>query len=208
LAESFGRKERGSRRLRGQDNPSRPLTSEQFRRIAHQEDNRSGKATMSALHGSCFDASALIKRYLQEDGSDIIRTYWNQRTSKYTTSLCFYETLTLLKVAHFYRKTLDRPGYYRATEDLCSWFAEVVLKEYPEPNFLSPKVFYDAQKMVDQYQLDLSDAFQIMSVKAGFDAHSIGDSRPILVTADKNLAKAARIEGIRVWSVLEEPPPP
>jgi predicted nucleic acid-binding protein len=28
-----------------------------------------------------------------------------------------------------------------------------------------------------------------------------------LVTADKKLAKAARAEGLRVWSVLEEPTP-
>jgi hypothetical protein len=60
--------------------------------------------------------------------------------------------------------------------------------------------------MIDKYQLDLSDAFQILSVKA-FAPHMIGGSRTILVTADKELAKAARAEGLRVWSVLEEPAP-
>jgi hypothetical protein len=57
--------------------------------------------------------------------------------------------------------------------------------------------------------LDLSDAFQIVSVKESFGAHMWrGDSRTILVTADRKLAKAARAEDLRVWSVLEEPAPP
>jgi hypothetical protein len=102
---------------------------------------------------------------------------------------------------------LDRESYHKATLDLCSWFSEVVLKDYPEPQFLSPNVFFDAQKMVDKYQLDLSDAFQILSIKTGFAAHMTGGSQTILVTADKGLAKAARAESLRVWSVLEEPAP-
>ena len=164
---------------------------------------------MSAVHANCFDASALIKRYIQEKGSDIIRQYWQREAIKFTTSLCFYETLTLLKVNYLYRKKLDQADYRRANLDLCSWFGDVVLKEYPEPHFLSPKVFFEAQKMADQYQLDLSDGFQIVSVRDGFNAHLWwGESRTILVTADKKLAKAARAEGVRVWSVLEEPPPP
>jgi predicted nucleic acid-binding protein len=162
--------------------------------------------TGTAVRANCFDASALIKRYVHEQGSEIIHKYWEQEATKFTTSLCFYETLAQLKVCHFYRKTLDREGYHRATLDLCSWFAEVVLKDYPEPNFLSPGVFFEAQKMVDKYQLDLSDAFQILSVKA-FAPHMIGGSRTILVTADKELAKAALAEDLRVWSVLEEPAP-
>lgn len=159
--------------------------------------------TDTAVRANCFDASALIKRYVQEQGSDRIRKYWAQEATKFTTSLCFYETLTQLKVCHFYRKTLNREEYHRTTLDLCSWFAEVVLKDYPEPKFLSPSVFFEAKKMVDKYQLDLSDAFQILSVKA-FAPHMIGGSRTILVTADEELGKAARAEGLRVWSVLEE----
>jgi len=61
--------------------------------------------------------------------------------------------------------------------------------------------------MADQHQLDLSDAFQILSVKEGFFSRSCGDSQAILVTADRELAKAARVEGLSVWSVLDEPAP-
>jgi len=34
-----------------------------------------------------------------------------------------------------------------------------------------------------------------------------GDSTTILVTADRELAKAAKAEGLRVWSILDEPAP-
>ena len=129
---------------------------------------------------------------------------------KFTTSLCFYETLTLLKVNHFYKKTLNLQEYYKATLDLCSWFGAVVVPYYPEPKFLSSTVFFEGQKLVDKHQklkLDLSDAFQIISVKDGFASYIKGGSQTILVTADSKLAIAARSEGLRVWSVLEEPAP-
>jgi predicted nucleic acid-binding protein len=163
---------------------------------------------MSAIRRNCFDASALIKRYVREEGSDVIREYWSKEASKLTTSLCFYETLTLLKVNYFYRKNLTRENYNVATLDLCSWFTDTVLENYSEPNFLSPTVFLRSQKMAALYQLDLSDAVQILSVKESFGAYMWrDDSRTILVTADKKLAKAARAEALRVWSVLEEPAP-
>lgn len=59
----------------------------------------------------------------------------------------------------------------------------------------------------EKHGLDLSDAFQIHSVKEGFFSNMCGDSKTYLVTADKKLAKAARAEELRVWSVLEEPAP-
>jgi predicted nucleic acid-binding protein len=162
---------------------------------------------MSAVRANCFDASALIKRYVQEQGSEIIHRYWKQEATKFTTSLCFYETLTLLKVNHLYRKTLNREEYHKATLDLCSWFGDFVVPNYPEPKFLSSTVFFEAQKLVDKHQLDLSDAFQIITVKDGFASYLKNGSQTILVTADKELAKAARSEGLRVWSVLKEPAP-
>jgi predicted nucleic acid-binding protein len=46
-----------------------------------------------------------------------------------------------------------------------------------------------------KYTIDLSDAFQILSVKEGFYSPLIG---VILVTADQRLAAAARSESIKV----------
>ncbi len=155
---------------------------------------------------SCFDASALLKLYVPEEGSDILRDYWGHEPTKFTTSLCFYETLSMLKVCHFYRKTIDLTTYKNATLDLCSWFA-AVSESIRELLFLSPEVFFSAQKIAELHKLDLSDAFQILSLNEGFFSGMSGKSKTILVTADKKLANAARAEGLRVWHLLEEPIP-
>ena len=159
-----------------------------------------------AVRANCFDASALLKLYVQEDGSDILRAYWNREPTKFTTSLCFYEALTLLKVCHFYRGRIGSAEYKKATLDLCAWYG-AVSKKIPEPNFLSPEVFSAAQRTAETHGLDLSDAFQIHSVKEGFFSKMSEDSKTILVTADRGLAKAARAEGLRVWNIMEEPAP-
>ena len=159
-----------------------------------------------ALRANCFDASALLKRYVKEAGSETVRAYWARESTKFTTSLCFYEALTQLKVCHFYRRELDLEAYNKATLDLCSWY-RAVSERIPELNFLSPEVFFAAQRTAQTHGLDLSDAFQIHSVKEGFFSNLIGDSKTILVTADAKLAKAARTEGIDVWDILNEPAP-
>jgi len=61
--------------------------------------------------------------------------------------------------------------------------------------------------MVEKTTLDLSDAFQILSVKQGFYSVLDGDSKTILITGDKKLSKAAKKEGLRVWYFLGEPVP-
>ena len=160
----------------------------------------------TAARASCFDASALLKLYVQEDGSDKLREYWNSEPTKFTTSLCFYEALTLLKVCHFYRKILDVKAYKRATFDLCAWYG-AISENIPELNFLSPEVFFAAQRTAEKHKIDLSDAFQIHTVKEGFFSNLSADSRTILVSADRDLVKAARAEGLRVWSILDESPP-
>src|SRR5262249_17299376 len=144
---------------------------------------------LTAVHDSWFDASVLIKRYVKEEKSEVVRDYWNQNPNKLTTSICLYETLRLLKIK---RNKLDNTDYVNATLDLCSWFAEVVSKNSPEPNFLSAKVFFEAHQLGEKHGLDLSDAFQLLSMKAGFGAVARGESRPLLITADKKLAPAAQ----------------
>ena len=159
-----------------------------------------------AVRASCFDASALLKRYVDEDGSEALRSYWAREPTKFTTSLCFHEALTLLKVSHFYRKLLDRRQYRRATVDLCAWY-DAVSKDIPELSLLSPGVFVAALRISERHDLDLSDAFQIVSLKEGFFSVLSGESQTVLVTGDQALAEAARAEGLRVWNVLREPAP-
>jgi hypothetical protein len=50
-------------------------------------------------------------------------------------------------------------------------------------------------------------ALQLASLKYGNYASLARESKTVLTTADRELANAARAEGLRVWSVLDETPP-
>lgn len=160
----------------------------------------------TAARANCLDASALVKLHVDEVGSDIIRQYAETEPTRYTTPFCFFEALNVLKVKWLYRKEISKEKYHDASLTLTSWFS-LTSKRISDLDFTDPLVFMEVKKLSDQYSLDLSDAFQILSVKKGFFSSLARDLRTILVTADEGLAKAARNEGIRVWYFLTEPKP-
>jgi predicted nucleic acid-binding protein len=159
-----------------------------------------------AVRANCLDASALVKLYVKEDGSDILQRYFQNEATRYTTPLCFYEALTTLKVKWLYRKEITKDDYLILSFSMAAWFSHVS-RQIRDLDFLSPIVFRDARSIVERYGLDLSDAFQILSVKECFFSALASDSRTVLVTADKQLANAARQEGILAWYIMEEPSP-
>jgi hypothetical protein len=74
-------------------------------------------------------------------------------------------------------------------------------------DFTSPAILAESKRLVEKTTLDLSDTFQIISLKAGYFSRLVGDSKTVLVTGDIDLAKAARDEGLRVWYFLKERAP-
>jgi len=159
-----------------------------------------------AVRANCLDASALVKLYVREEGSDVLQRYFQDQATPYTTPLCFYEALTTLKVKWLYRKEITKDEHLKASFSMAAWFSHVS-KQVRDLDLLSPIVFRDARSIVERYGLDLSDAFQILSVKEGFFSALTADSRTVLVTADKELANGAKQEGILAWYILEEPLP-
>ena len=156
---------------------------------------------------NCFDASALVKLHVNEEGSDIMRGYFHNRApGGYTTPFCFYEALNVLKSKWLIRGEITRDEYFGSAKNLVTWFA-AISRRTPDIDFTNSSVFRDVQAVADRNSLDLSDAFQIVSVKSGYFSPLAGESRTILVTADEGLAKAARKESIRAWHVLGEPEP-
>jgi len=156
---------------------------------------------------NCFDASALIKVFTREQGSDLVRDYFNNRSpTKYTTPFCFYETLNVLKVKWLYRKEITKDEYTDAAFKLVAWF-EASTRHGSDIDLKNPIVFSKVRELAERHSLDLSDAFQIFSVKEGYFSCLINDSQTVLVTADEALAKAAKIEGVKSWYCLGWPEP-
>ena len=159
-----------------------------------------------SVRANFFDASALVKLYVEEAGSKELREYWAQESTKYTTHFCFYEALNALKVKWLYRKEINFNQYDSAASQLIVWFG-ATMRQIDDLDFISPSVLTSVGGLVTKYSIYFSDAFQILSVKEGFFSPLCGGSQTVLVTADKKLAKVARLEGLRVWNLMKEPPP-
>lgn len=159
------------------------------------------------VRANCLDASALVKVFSDEESSDIIREFFNNNApTRYTTPFCFYEALSVLKVKWLYRKVIDESVYRDSAFRLTAWYSRS-LTSTKDIDFHDPLVFHRVRSLAEKYSIDLSDAFQIVSVKFGYFSHLIEESTTLLVTADKRLSAVARAEGIKVWYFPAEPLP-
>ena len=159
-----------------------------------------------AARADFFDASALVKIYSDEPCSDVARDYFGSRATKYTTPFCFYEAMNVLKGKWKHKGQLTIDQYLDAAFRLTAWYGASSSK-VRDLNFTEPATFAEAKKIAERSQLDLSDAFQILSVKKGYFSVLVNESSTVLVTADKELADAARAESLRAWNLMLEPAP-
>jgi predicted nucleic acid-binding protein len=158
------------------------------------------------LRANFFDASALVKVYSDEAASVIVRDYWRVSATKYTTPFCFYEAMNVLKSKWKFKSQITLSQYLEATFQLTAWYG-ASSAQVEDLDFADPQTFAETRLLAERNELDLSDAFQIMSVKRGYFSDLVNGSATVLVTGDNHLASAARSEGLRVWNILLEPPP-
>lgn len=147
-----------------------------------------------------------MKLLVDEDGSDVVRDYISKHSVFITTQLCFAETLGALKVKLTHR-LLSREKYLDACAELMAHLKEQTL-EIHDIGISESSTFDDVERIASKHKLDVSDAYQLVTLNRGFFSTLHGDSKTILITADKELAAAARIEGLRVWDCLREAEPP
>lgn len=165
-----------------------------------------GRVSAGDCRASLFDASALVKVFSNEPGTDIVRPYFDSETTKYTTPFCFYEALNVLKGKWLYKKQLTKDEYLNAAYRLSVWFGASSQK-IRDIEFVELMKFAKLKNLVESTSLDLSDCFQILSIKDGYFSPLIKNSATILVTADKQLSIVAMGEGLKVWYFMEGPVP-
>jgi predicted nucleic acid-binding protein len=71
----------------------------------------------------------------------------------------------------------------------------IKIKEYPLENLHE---FEKLEHLTEKYNIDISDGLQLLSIKETILSKFVGGSETTLITADENLAKAAKEEGIKV----------
>jgi predicted nucleic acid-binding protein len=162
-----------------------------------------------------LDASAIVKLFVDEVGSDALRMYFNNESHFFTTSICFAEALGVLKSMRFYRKMpITDEQYFCACEELLAYASDNTIK-IEDVEIKDSMVFVKVENLVRKHNkdkpkdvtIDISDAFQIAAVQQNYFSRFDNDSKPILITGDSSLAEAARSEGLRVWNCVAETPP-
>jgi len=156
-----------------------------------------------------LDASALVKLVAddaaEEPGRDALRKYYRDHASRYATSYSVTEALSAFK-RKFLHRQIDQNDYIKYVK----YFINDVIGgnlEIDEVDILRPIVMNEAERLIKKHDIDFLDVFQIVTILHG-KFHVLGpDSKSILITADKDLAKAARAEGARVWECTSEPAP-
>jgi predicted nucleic acid-binding protein len=160
---------------------------------------------MTDIRTHYLDASAIVKLLVDEDGSPVLKAYFGQHSVFSTTWLCFAETLGVLKLK-FLRKLIDQERYLSACEELMAHLRGQSL-EIDDVGISHRSTFDEVEQLAKKHSLDISDAYQLVTLRRGVFSRMTGASRPILITADDALAVAARAEGLRVWHCLRESAP-
>ena len=159
-----------------------------------------------APRANCFDASALVKAWVDEPDCGPARLYFNTRSPMtYTTPFCYFETLSTMK-RKWLRGDITREIYLNAAFGVTVWF-QAASRKVKDLDLTHPPTFARAREIVERYEIDLSDAFQILSVKEGYSSPLVNESQTLLVTADRRLAEVATSEGLKAWYCLEGPVP-
>jgi predicted nucleic acid-binding protein len=113
------------------------------------------------------------------------------------------EALGALKLK-FLRKRISEAEYLKYVKKLLLVVGNTF--QIDELDVLLPVVIKEFEQLVGKYKLDFIDCLQIATLKHGKYRIFDGPSKSVLITADRELAKAARSEGARVWECSSEDP--
>jgi predicted nucleic acid-binding protein len=169
---------------------------------------------------SYFDASALVK-LVADDADEVpgraaVRAYYYSHGNLMATPYCVTEALSAFKMK-FHRRQISRDEYKtyvkKFVHSILGGNLRIEEPQFAEWNHLPPilstlKLLHEAEKLLDKYDLDFIDCVQIVTILHGKEGVFRGPSQPILITADRDLAKAACAEGAKAWDCTSEAPPP
>jgi predicted nucleic acid-binding protein len=162
--------------------------------------------SVTRLEINYLDASAAVKLVLREVGSEHVKKYFDGHGGFHITSLCLAEALAVLK-CKWQRKQISMKDYFDKCYDL---LARVHGKpksiQLDDIQLSDLNVFTETEQIAKSYNLDLSDALLLVTVKQRFGKLT-GKSAPLLITADGALASAAAKERILVWNCLTQATP-
>jgi predicted nucleic acid-binding protein len=153
------------------------------------------------------DASAVIKLVLNEADSTAVRVRFDQKGCFYVSSFCLAEALNVLK-RKWLRKEIHDQQYFGACYLIMAYVRtnNIRIENRLEEDLKTNSD--EAENLARRHSLDIIDALQIATLKHGPLSFFTAESKTTFITADKNLAQAATIEGLKVWYCANGNPPP
>ena len=161
-----------------------------------------GNASPDKIRYELFDASAAVKLFIDEKGSDLLRQSRDSGMRTITTP-CLIETLSVLK-RNWLRKEITDAKYHDLTYTVPWQFKEHI----HDVSIKDPDTLIKISKLGEKHALDFVDALQIYSLLHSHLAVFTGGSQTLLITADDALAVAAGKEGLKVWNLQCDTIPP
>jgi predicted nucleic acid-binding protein len=161
--------------------------------------------SIEIFNANYLDASAAVKLVLEERGSDHLQNYFNGRSGFFITSLCLAEVLGVLK--RKLKRQLSEKQYRDKCYNLLTYVRAKRIR-IEDIQISSLDVFAKIEETVQRHKLDFSDSLQLVIVKHGRFSKLAWSSKTLLITADRDLASAAKKEGLRVWNCEVETAPP
>lgn len=155
-----------------------------------------------------YDASVASKIFTREEGWEEVEQFvlGNHNHICWITEFVFYEILGVIKSK--WKKGKKGDDYYnRAVNKLFSWIEGDWFRLDSEFSVRKSGHYLELREMVKKYNIDYSDGLQIISVKYGKYRNYTHYSCPVLVSADKDLLKAAVDYGVRTWHFGREEHP-
>jgi len=146
-----------------------------------------------------LDASAVVKLIMAEPGHEKLKQYFEDHSNFYMTNICLVEALSVFK-REWCRKKTKQDIYLFNCNYLFSYIRDQIIN-VDELSLNEHDTYFKTEELAKKYNLDISDALQIFTVKHRFK-EMVNESKTIFITADKQLAKAAKAEGLRVWNCI------
>lgn len=181
--------------------------------MVHTADGRTrGRAPVDALmefhRFHYLDASVLVQLVVPERGAKAIRLYLKEArsTTFYAIVPCFIETFSALKLK-YQRDIIDEATYFSACDNFGYYTCDGGRIELENVDISDSEIFQQVERIVKRANprhIDIIDGCQIFAMKRLLKTLSCSQTmEPILVTADKRLANAARQENLKVWFLTD-----
>ena len=142
-----------------------------------------------------LDSSAIVKRYVNEAGSNFVETLTDSRSG----NLILLSRITQVEVASAFARRLRGGSLTQAdTQNALSLFQHDLKNNYFRIE-ITPNLVREAMRLAIKHALRGYDAVQLASsLEANNERLMLGLSPLVMVSADTELNQAAQIEGFNI----------